>query len=370
MQVTKSAGNGCIIRAMCASSAEWRTLGRVLGRPPWRTLVPIGVVALILVVAYALWSPGREFSDGRHDRGTNAIWIGHGWLGVDEWFERQGRDDEVQLFREPERITELAARLRRHHITDVYPHLCPCRSIGELPLVDEEQARRFVDGMDGIRVIPWIGGVNGRDCRPESVEWRKRFVAEVCRLLEAQPGLAGIQLNIEPWPSGDVDLLALLEEMRTALPQDKLLGVAAYPPPTIWHRHPEVHWDEAYFREVARRCDQMAVMMYDTALRSSKFYRKLMADWTREVLSWSGETPVLLGVPTYDDAGTGYHRPEVENLGNALAGIHAGLAEMEEGGEMSKDLLPANYRGVAIYCEWETEEGEWGEFRERFLRRR
>ena len=85
-----------------------------------------------------------------------------------------------------------------------------------------------------------------------------------------------------------------------------------------------------------------------------------MAEWTREVLAWSEGKSLLLGIPTYNDAGVGYHDPEVENITNALLGIHRGL---------SNQLLPPNYQGVAIYCEWETSEGEWQYFREHFLSR-
>jgi hypothetical protein len=100
-------------------------------------------------------------------------------------------------------------------------------------------------------------------------------------------------------------------------------------------------------------------MMYDTALRSGRLYQGLMADWTEEVLSWSEGKPVLLGIPTYFDAGVGYHVPEVENLANALPGIHRGLTRHQG---------PTNYQGVAIYCEWETDPEEWRFLREHFLK--
>jgi hypothetical protein len=83
-----------------------------------------------------------------------------------------------------------------------------------------------------------------------------------------------------------------------------------------------------------------------------------MADWTEEVLAWSEGKDVLLGVPTYDDAGVGYHDPKVENMRNAILGIHRGL---------SRRSIPTNYQGVAIYCEWETSEGEWRWFKDHFL---
>ncbi|MBI5604286.1 MAG: hypothetical protein HY879_13135 [Deltaproteobacteria bacterium] len=83
------------------------------------------------------------------------------------------------------------------------------------------------------------------------------------------------------------------------------------------------------------------MMMYDTAIPFEKVYRHLMALWTREILVWAGNTPVLLGVPAYDEAGVGYHDPKVGNLKNALMGIHGGLT--------SFPTLPRNYQGIAIY---------------------
>ena len=92
-------------------------------------------------------------------------------------------------------------------------------------------------------------------------------------------------------------------------------------------------------------------MMYDTGIRLPKLYQSLMASWIRKVLDWSADTPVLLGVPVYDDEGVGYHFTSVENLRGALLGIHAGLNRYEN--------LPSNYLGVAIYCGWEMDDGKW-----------
>src|SRR5206468_2358601 len=115
------------------------------------------------------------------------------------------------------------------------------------------------------------------------------------------------------------------------------------------------------FREVARRCDQMVVMMYDAGQKLPKLYQKLMADWTGEILSWSEGKAVLLGVPTYEDAAVDYHDPHVENISNALSGIHQGLSNRQ---------MPKDYQGIAIYSDWETSADEWQYLREHFVRPR
>ncbi len=311
------------------------------------------------VSAYWLWRPGLDVRDGRHDRGSNGIWIAHGWLGGDEWFVRNGKTNQFTKYRARENIVELSARLRRHRITDVFPHLCPVEPTGQLPPVNPVQVERFLDALNGTRVMPWIGGPNGTSARLTDSRWRTAFASSARELLTVHPRFAGVHLNIEPLPSGDRDFLLLLDELRRVLPRGKVLSVAAYPPPTRWHPFPEVHWEENYFREVARRADQMAVMMYDAGQNLGKPYQQLMADWTGEVLAWCEGKPVLLGVPTYDDAGVGYHNPKAENLKNALWGIHRGLTKAD---------TTRGFQGVAIYCEWETGEGEWDLWRQGFLK--
>lgn len=343
------------------------TWWQAVRRPPWRTIVPAVTLLLAVLVARAAWSPGRDVTDGRHDLGQNGIWMQHGWLGHDSWFTENDRTDRLPRFRSAAKIRELAASLKKQHITDVFPHLCPTRPDGAIMPVDDRQTEMFLKEFQGFRVLPWVGGVIDADVTPDIPKRRKVFVKSIADLLRRHPTLAGVHLNVEPWPSGHANMLVLLEEIRAAMPKGKLLSVAAYPPPTYWHPFPEVHWDEAYFKEVAKRVDQMAVMMYDAAQKDGKLYQYLMRSWTRQILDWTADLDghkspsILLGVPTYDDAGVGYHRPEVENLPNALLGIHAGLG--------SYKTLPAHYQGVAVYCEWETTEPEWEYWREHFGKR-
>jgi hypothetical protein len=335
------------------------TVWKHLKRPPWRTFVLLFGVLGVLGLAYLIWSPGARISDGRHDRRSNGIWLQHGWLGDQSWFDNYDRDPAV--FRNDEAIDRLSYQLAAHGIRDVFPHVCPCLYDGTISPIDAVQAERFLDGFGAFRVIPWIGGVYEEHCHPDSADWRAKFIGSSVRMIASHPRLAGVHINIEPMPSGNPDFLVLLDEFRAALPEGKILSVAAYPPPTRWHPYPEVHWDEAYFREVAQRCDQIVPMMYDTSLRLPKVYTRLMDDWTREVVEWSGDTEVLLGLPAYDDDGVGYHSPRVENLETALSGVNAALE--------SYGALPDHYAGVAIYSEWEMDAAKWEVFRAQFERR-
>lgn len=311
-----------------------------------RPFVALAAMALLLCLAYSLWTPGTDRTDGRHDRRRNAVWMAHGWMGADVWFTRNHRDP--RRYRDPAAVLALAARMRTHHVTDLYPHLCPMEG-DTLPPHDAAQTERLLDATDGMRVMPWVGGVFERQVFPDEDVYRRHMARGIRRLLDEHPRLAGVHLNVEPWPSGHAGMLRLLDEIRAALPPGRVLSVAAYPPPTRWQSDLEIHWTPEYFREVARRSDQVAVMMYDTGLRFAKPYEALMAGWTREVLHDAAPTPVLLGLPAYDDADKPWHRPDVENLRTSLRGVHAGIGER----------APSNLQGVALYSEWEMTDDEW-----------
>ncbi len=334
-----------------------KKLWHCVWRPPWRVFTVLILLAGMVVISYWIWIPGTQIIDGRHNLNLNGIWIQHGWLGDDAWFERNSRDKS--RFRSMEHVNQLAEQLTENGIKYLYPHLCPCEHNGHIAAVDFDQTERFLDSIGDINVLPWIGGVLDVHCFPAIPGWRQRFITSTLELLEAHPRLAGVHINIEPMPSGNPHFLTLLEELRATMPDGKVLSLAAYPPPSLWHPMKEVHWDESYYRQVSAHSNQLAVMMYDTAIRFPKIYQNLMVEWTREVLSWAPDSNVLLGVPAYDDMGVGYHHPEVENLENSILGIHTGLSKFE--------MLPANYQGIALYCEWEMDSSEWEYFGEEFV---
>ena len=324
-----------------------------LGKSVLRIVTALAVVLGIPALCYWVWQPGSNTPLPEYH--NNAIWLGHGWLGDDSWFIRNKRNKDD--FRSVEKISALFKKLSGNKISTVYPHLCPAQLDGRIAPYDSEQVERFLDIAEqyNIKVIPWIGGVYEESARPANEKWRKNFVTSVDELLKKHPRLAGVQVNIEPMPSSEVGFLMLLDAIRPVT-KGKILSVAAYPPPTKWHPYPNVHWPLFYIKKLTNHCDQLAVMMYDTAIPLEKFYIKLMTDWTNQLTSAtrSSSCELLLGVPAYEDAGVGYHHPQVENIRSALQGIAASNHKNE-----------AN--GIAIYCEWEMDENKWQIWR-KFIR--
>ena len=322
---------------------------------PWQRLRRYAIALLLLCAGYMMWSPGEEVTHSPHDLETNGLWLQHGWIGDDLWYARHGKAGLKPQFRDREQIHKLADTIRHHNIRDLYPHLAPSSAKGELLQPDHAQMERLLDQLEEERVMPWVGGVYQEHVHADDPQWRARFINDILALLKRHPRLAGIHLNIEPWPSGEPDLLTLLEELKQQLPHGKLLSLASYPPPVPVVGNELVHWTPAYITKLSEVVDQMVFMNYDSNMKLEKLYIVLQRWWVQKILeSVSDDTQVLIGLPLYEDRWAPWHDPDVEHLQSSLAGLNEALNELDE--------VPPSYRGVALYADWEISEEEWRSF--------
>ena len=309
-------------------------------------LLAVLFVAALAFLVYSQPPADRAPHPFNHDR--NAAWLEHRWLEKEQ---------------SPQEMEALLASLARHGIAYVYPHLIPFTSAGRLPLHNREQMRAFLATArriaPQIRVLPWVGGlrVGYKRQRPGSVDLgdlgqRQRIVAECRGLIDE--GFDGIHVNVEPVDDGNVDFLALLRALRTAVGQGHLLSLSAIPPaPVALPFAPNFVWSREYYRRVAPLADQIVIMAYNTALPTAPLYRRYVAYATSAITSDLAasrtSTRILLGVPTFDEMGF-MHRAGVETPENALLGVVAGLRGLGAGG---------TFEGVALYAEWTTGEEDW-----------
>ena len=313
-------------------------------------LVVVSLLAGSAAVLWMAWAPSGDTLPHPFNQDRNAVWLEHRWL------ERDHPEPDMEA---------LFLDLRAHGVRYVFPHLIPFDAAGRLPLHSREQMRAFLETVRRVapemQVLPWVGGlrVGYRRQRPGTVDLadlgqRQRIVAECRGLIDE--GFDGIHINLEPVADGDVDFLALLRTLRTAV-GDKVLSVSAIRPgPVAVPFAPNFFWTPEYYARVGGIVDQLVVMAYDTALPTAPLYRRYVA-WsanaiTRTLEKASPRVRVLLGVPTYDETGL-MHRGGVETPENAIPGIVAGLRGLGTGG---------TFEGVALYAEWTTDEREWSAY--------
>ena len=313
-------------------------------------VVGLAVVGLalggVVTIAFVAFAPAGDVAPHPFNHDRNAVWLEHRWLE-----KTQAEDETVRLVRS----------LSQRGVAYAFPHLIPFSKEGGLPPHDREQMRRFLAiarrEAPGLRILPWVGGLrvgykrqrDGTIALADLVQ-RQRIVAECRGLIDE--GFDGVHLNVEPVPDGNVDFLALLRVLRTAVGPGILSVSAIRPGPISLPFAPNFFWTPAYYGRVAGVASQIVVMAYDTALPTAPAYRRYLA-WSAETVSDAldesgSESRVLMGVPTYGPRGI-MHREGVETPENAFAGIVAGLRGRSGG----------TFEGVALYAEWTTSEEDW-----------
>ncbi|HXB57781.1 MAG TPA: glycosyl hydrolase family 18 protein [Vicinamibacteria bacterium] len=308
----------------------------------------LGLVGAGALVAYLGYSPPGDRAPHPFNHDRNAVWLEHRWLE-----KVQGADEMEGLFR----------GLAERGVIYVYPHLIPFNPAGRLPIHSREQMRAFLATARRVapdmKVLPWVGGlrVGYRRTRPGTLDLadlgqRQRMVAE-CRGL-VDEGFDGIHLNVEPVDDGNVEFLALLLALRTAVGPGHVLSLSATrPAPLSIPLAPHFFWSPEYYARVAGLADQLVIMAYDTALPTSALYQRYVSYAASSVTTALGASRsrarVLMGIPTYRETGF-MHRAGVETPENALLGVVAGLRGVGGGG---------TFEGVALYAEWTTDEKDW-----------
>jgi hypothetical protein len=222
------------------------------------------------------------------------------------------------------------------------------------------------------QLFAWVNLPSG--VVPLDDETIRTRVAELAVLLVTDYGFDGVKLDVAPVASGDQNYVQLLRTVRLALDDvteaqnlDSRVPLAAAIPPDWRPSNPNVpysptitgvlEWDLEYKQTVALIVDEMLINAFNSGLERPVDYSTWVAYQTRayaEAVAPLGvETDVLIGVPTYP-AQPPLHDPRVENLEAAVPGVESGLLQAGEASEA--------VRGLAIFVEFATDDGEWAAF--------
>jgi hypothetical protein len=321
------------------------------------------LLCLVVLGRGCIFRPATNLPGTHFNRSANAV-----WLGV-EWVKDHHPSDE---------IATLANDLDRREIHHVFVFTSYLRSDGEFSPT-YSHAAEFTRALKAVHrdlnVQAWIGlplnhsrllwGEGGRANLGDGTTRQK--VAAFCADLISQGGFDGIHLDPEPVFTGDTDLLTLFDEVHGAIGTHSSLSIAT---PRVLPIFSDVGlpfagrvaWRASYYRQVAKRVDQIAVMTYDSGLPLPGLYRQ----WVRfQVIEISRavdgiDVDLLFGIPTSEEQ-TWTHWPYAENMTSGLQGVIYGLNDA--------DARPSVVTGVAIYPYWETDTPEWATYESLWLGR-
>ena len=322
--------------------------GRVKAR--WVIAVAAGVALVWLMAQFAL-PPAPPPLPGDVDL-TRAVWADVTW-SMDAH-----TDDE---------ITALAAELSAHRVSAIFLYTSYLKAGNTFNPTYEHAAqnvRRLRQAAPGLHILAWVGvpvGITQLDgafvSNRLADEAVRQLIAAFSRRAVVELGFDGVHLDPEPVSDGDPALIETLATVRAALPATATLSLATHalhpyePVTAVPYPKLPTSWSPEYLRRVAERCDEIAVMAYDSGLFLPSDYRSWMAFQIRATASALEDvgTRVLIGVPASEEW-TLTHNTTTEYLANALYGVRLGLSQAN---------TPAEIDGLALYPHWEVSLDEW-----------
>lgn len=309
------------------------------------------ILILLTIGQEFFFRPGIVHPDGYYHRDENAVWLGVEWV------------NDPHTVKE---IEALADELQAQRIRYVFVFTSYVKQNGEFNTTYAHSAtfvRVLKTTYPDVVVLAWLGlplknsdGFNAGYFDLGDASSRLE-VASFCAQIINYAGYDGIHLDPEPVMSDDTSILTLLEQIREALGEDAILSIATRrimpvfvnaQIPLIGH----LAWCANYYREIANRVDQIAVMTYDSGMPTAWLYRQFVRLQVIQLSRTVDGTGVQLfiGVPTSEER-TKTHNPRAEDITSGLQGVIDGLND--------SGTRPEVVSGVAIYPYWEMDETEW-----------
>ena len=304
----------------------------------------------------ALWDRYASMSPSPPDH-PNALWARHWWVG-----------DE----KSPCDYRKLARQIRQLGLTDVFFHAGPLRPDGTVAPDRYQHARQLLQAMHelvpGVRVQAYLGQFEGTRPGTDDLDLSKpdnlqRTVDSAKLFLDL--GYDGIHYDIEPVLNGEPRMIDLFDRTRaltrakgavlsTAVEERQVDPDSGFAP-NAGATHPTDDW----LRTLADHVDQLAIMTYDSGLKTEADYERWTEYQTRTIATLvAGKVTLFMGVPT--DKAYADNHTAAENAGSGSRGLRRGIAALPP--ELARHV------GGAIFAEWVSTEDDYSTFEHEWVR--
>lgn len=287
----------------------------------------------------------------------NAGWMRH------NWFSTIKTDKEID---------EMAKMLKDMNLSILYIHTGPLDAKGNIPAPSKEawlsNREKLLKKLPGLKFEAWLGGINeiSYGKADDTLDMKNRVLIETIakRAGEMTGGFKfdGVHYDIEPVPDNDEGFLLLLDLTRKeigsktlSISTPRILDSAVIRNLTSGIGGTQFYpWSIAYFRKAADRCDDIIIMAYDSGEPTEASYTKFMADQLNLALQTlnGSDCRLLMGIPSYEER-TISHNAKSENVKSGIDGVVLGLNQVKD-----KDMISKNFKGIAIYAIWTTDQDE------------
>lgn len=303
----------------------------------------------------------------------NAVWAGSLFL--------RGFDPTTREKLTDEKLQQLSERLRANGVRYVYLFAGPYGSDGKLPdyafSKSACESLAFLKKMNpSLKVLSWIGGIEGKTVHVEKQDWVETSVGETAKLMVALP-FDGVHIDLEsvvfpkrsapnvPFDQYDRQWVQFHKRLREKLPSAFISTtvVSTAPGARPWkHKH-----QVSDVMEVSRVVNQVSFMFYDTHLETAKSYRDGMQSQLEQIQEMKRalkeKAPeFLFGLGTFQSTKSlrGYRDIRFENVATTLTTLNELVARSSFPGRLID--------GLAIYADWTTQPKDWARIQTHWMK--
>lgn len=285
-----------------------------------------------------------------------------------------------------QKVVAYAALLKRNHIKYAYLFAGPFDDEGNLPEFSfSATAIRTVKLLSKhypeLIVLPWIGGIQDKTVHLQDFRWQRNAIQATKRMI-ATLNVKGAHLDFEFILPGDTYLDSMFEgdrsgqentyaafvnkfhaDLRREAPNAFVSAVVACSSSRVkqWKRRTTF----SELGELVKSVDQLSFLFYDTSIRSQIEFETACDEQLSDInrlrnLTLPRKVEFLLAIGTFVNRIElqGYRDLRVESVSNTLRTIR----------KMSRDSTGiSTVDGIAVFCDWETDENEWSEFRKAWV---
>lgn len=343
-----------------------------------RRLSRAGISAYLMKLSICFLVVAVQSVVASHSR-NNALWTSSIFL--------RGYSPSANEQLTPEYLRRYSETLRRNHIKYPYLFSGPYEIDGHLPgFAFSDTARNSIDSImnhnPDLVILPWVGGVQNKTVHLEDPAWVRTAIADSTRLVKRLE-VRGLHVDFEYFvPGGPLDAEILgnqtvegsndhgknvnefLRLLRLALPDAFISSVvtATSSGTKPWKRKTSLQELKAMVRYV----DQVSFMYYDTAIGNQREFEDNCVELLKDIRTLKQscgqrEVQFLIGIGTFvnkEEELQKYRNIQIENVTNTLETIKRSMATLDD----DEELID----GIAIYCDWATDESQWTEFRDRW----
>lgn len=285
----------------------------------------------------------------------------------------------------PDDLYNYASTLKKYRIKYAYLFAGPYGDDGHLPAyafsdTAISSVSKLKEYYPELIILPWVGGLQNKTVHLEDSVWVKNALEDTQKLIKTLK-VSGVHVDMEFLLKQDVNFFGeknakkssgveayannlniFHKKLRQFLPKAFISSVvvATSPDTRPWKR--KTSMDE--LKILVNYVDQLSFLYFDTHINDQQIFEKNCYSLIKDIkiLTEVRDIQYLIAIGTFVNKPElwEYRNMEIENIPNTLSVIKKSISTLN----IQRTIVD----GIGIYCDWQTDQDEWNQFNDYWVK--